>query len=287
MPLYEPWRGGRYDVRPNLHALGRDFGNGPFDHHVFQFAADAPAVLRAKRDATTLDPASASLRSNFDAPTRHAASELIRRHLPAFDASQPSPPPSRERGERGNGPGEDLHDLAARVPEDLAVVRLDRATGRDWVAALEVCHPAGWSPRDKIGQSFAALHAPVAGGEALRTKATHYVHAMCAATGGLVRFGWGLQFDADLDNTPGRPRADFDPAAPRVLARVERQTIHGLCGGTAALFTIRTYLYDVADLSADSRRDLAAAVASMSPAARLYKAMPRDTRSLRCYINPR
>ena len=269
MPLYEPWRGGRYDVRPNLHALGRDFGNGTFDRQVFQGA-------RAKRTAP-----SEHLRCELDDETLNAVVQFGEAALAAGSNVRTPDPATKAASPREN---DGLCSLAARVPEDLAVVRLDRETGRDWIAALEVSHPAGWNPREKIGQSFDAIHAPVAGGEALRAKASHYVRAMCAATGGLVRFGWGLQFDADLDKTPGRPRRAFDPAAPRVLARVERQTMHGLCDGTAALFTIRTYLYDATDLAADSHRDLASAVASMSPAARAYKGLPADVGDLTAFI---
>ena len=268
-PRYEPWRGGRYDVRPNLHAFGRDFGNGDLDRRVFQLAGGA-----AKRR-------NESLRYGLDRFALDATVSFGEAALAAGLGVQGSDPAAKAASP---GEGDALQRLASRVPEDLAVVRLDRATGRDWVAALEVAHPAGWNPREKIGQSFDAIHGPVAGAAALRARSSQYVRAMCAATGGLVRFGWGLQFDADLDKMPSRPQSAFDPAAPRVLARVERQTMHGLCGGSAALFTIRTYLYDVADLADDSRRDLASAVASMSPAARAYKGLPADVGELAAFI---
>ena len=246
-------------MRPGLHAFGRDFGNGDLDRQVFQFAPDAPVLLRGKPGE--------SLRHNLDEPTLDAI------RIFGEPASAGSP-----------GVVDALTRLAKRVPEDLAVVRFDPASGRDWIAALEVSHPAGWDPRQKIGKSFDAIHRPVAGGDPLRARASHYVRVMCGATAGLVRFGWGLQFDVDLDKTPGRPQAAFDPAAPRVLARVERQTMWGLCDGTAALFTIRTYLYDVTSLAADSRHDLAAAVASMSPEARTYKGLPADVGKLVAFV---
>ena len=302
VPLYEPWRGGRYDVRPGLHAFGRDFGAGALDRCVFQFAADAPALIAARRAKAARERDAVSLRHDLDDATRDAAAASMR-HRIAVDLSLLQLVAATQRVAVGTSSArvrlrpvgsqlpvagaesaDVLRALGDTVPEDFAVIRFDRETGRDWVAAMEVCLPAGWSPREKIGRPFDALHASVPGMEATRARAATYVRVMCDAADGLVRFGWGLQFDDDLDHTPGRSWPGFDAASPRVFARVERQTIWGLRGGAAALFTIRTYLYDVAAMTPDSRRDLAAAIESMSPESRAYKGLPADVGALAAFV---
>ena len=67
----------------------------------------------------------------------------------------------------------------------------------------------------------------------------------------------------------------FDPSHPRAYLRVERQTIAGFPARGAALFTIRTYLYDIADLRRDPQLRVAlhAAIDSMPTDSRKYKGL--------------
>jgi len=53
--------------------------------------------------------------------------------------------------------------------------------------------------------------------------------------------------------------------------RVERQNLIGLKEVNAFIFTIRTYFYNVADLSGDEKISLIKAVGSMTDAALEYK----------------
>jgi hypothetical protein len=98
---------------------------------------------------------------------------------------------------------------------------------------------------------------------------------MIGAADGLVRFAWGVTFDDELNHHPDRARAPFDPAKPCAFVRVERQTIWGMPHLDAALFTIRTYLYDVATLARDAelRQALLSALRSMSAESRVYKGL--------------
>src|SRR5690606_28934698 len=95
---------------------------------------------------------------------------------------------------------------------------------------------------------FVTIHEPVAGIETINQRAQHLVEVMRGATTGLLRFAWGVAFDDRLDHFPKDERAEFDPAQPRAFLRVERQTIWGLPGVGAALFTIRPYIMDIAAL---------------------------------------
>jgi hypothetical protein len=176
-----------------------------------------------------------------------------------------------------------LDALASQVQEDLALVSTAPAndgTTRHWLSAVHLCFPNHWAAEDKIGRAFAAIHEPVAGMEQMNRQGDQLVSVMVGATEGLVRFAWGVTFDDKLNHHPQAPpgagRADvFDPVRPRAFLRVERQTVWGFPDVGAALFTIRTYLHDVAVIRRDPvrRAKLAAAVRSMSAASLAYKGL--------------
>jgi hypothetical protein len=167
-----------------------------------------------------------------------------------------------------------LDALACQVQEDLAIVSTSPDRGH-WLSAAHICFPNGWAPAEKVGHSFAAVHEPVAGMAEMNRRGEEFVNIMTRATDGLVRFAWGVTFDDRLNHHPDKPRTPFDPANPRAFLRVERQTIWGFPSRGAALFTIRTYLYGLADLRRDpaTRDPLVAALISMSPESRAYKGL--------------
>jgi hypothetical protein len=109
----------------------------------------------------------------------------------------------------------------------------------------------------------------------MNRRGEEFVNIMTRATDGLVRFAWGVTFDDRLNHHPDKPRGAFDPANPKAWLRVERQTIWGFPARGAALFTIRTYLYDCNDLRREIREPLVAALLSMSPESRVYKGLGR------------
>jgi hypothetical protein len=169
-----------------------------------------------------------------------------------------------------------------QVQEDLAIVSSvgTDADRRHWLSAVHLSFPNHWAAEDKIGRTFPVIHAPVAGMEQMNRQADQIVRVMLGATDGLVRFAWGVTWDDELNHHPQPPpgavrRPRFDPLRPAAFLRVERQTVWGFPEVGAALFTIRTYLYDVAQLGRDRGRagQLAAALASMSDASVAYKGL--------------
>jgi hypothetical protein len=300
-PLYAPWRHGRYDVAPGLTRFGKSTaaGDSASDAHVFQFdesfdrfhaaklasrakdlpayvcstdlaqevastvaefiagrlIAEHPKLFRCDRspNETRLHCALTNERLTFDAATRLTdATTAPDLHPPCADA---------------------LDALACQIQEDLAIVRTDG--DRHWLAYAHVCLPNGWAPAEKIGRSFAGIHEPVAGMADMNRRGHEFARIMTAATDGLVRFAWGVTFDDALDHHPDRPRTGFDPGNPRAFVRVERQTIWGFPAVGAAIFTIRTYLYDCASIRRDPTLGpaLIAALRSMPPASREYKGL--------------
>jgi hypothetical protein len=282
--MYFPLRHGRYDVAPGLNRFGKDLGGGSADRHVFQI------------DRTFGQFRAAKLASRAEQVDRyfhtHALRDDVASDIIVFIAGRlVTEYPDHFYGQRSGdhielrcrltgdtvplnrSPPHLLDAIACQVQEDLAIVSGENA--RHWLSAAHVCFPNGWAPHEKVGKSFAGFHEPVAGMEEMNRRESHFADIMVNAAEGLVRFAWGVTFDDRLNHHPALPRTPFDPSNPRAFLRVERQTIWGFPQRGAALFTIRTYLYDCDDLRRDpmARDPLISALRSMSPASRTYKGL--------------
>jgi hypothetical protein len=168
--------------------------------------------------------------------------------------------------------------LELALEEDFAL--LDGATGTlPWVC---ICVPSHWAPEGKLGQPFAAVHAPVADNRTLLAAAPHLVQL---ATSGesWERFVWTLTPSGRFDQHPARhPRtpwpAETDPQAlaSRTFLRVERQTFFPLSGETPrAVFTIRVMIAPL-ELAVAAPAEAAAlhgALGTMSEAVLAYKSL--------------
>ena len=106
--------------------------------------------------------------------------------------------------------------LALAFAEDLAIV--DARRGR--IAWLAVCLPSHWAPEEKIGRSFAEVHAPVAD-NALLVKAGDALIKLVSAGERWERFVWTVTAHAHLRAHPH--------AHPQLLAR--RPAPDAPCGG--------------------------------------------------------
>jgi hypothetical protein len=170
--------------------------------------------------------------------------------------------------------------LGLAVQEDLAIVRGPAAAAGDVLEWTHVCLPSGWSPAEKIGRSFGAVHAPVAHSEPLLASQHQIVRAMIQA-GPFVRYVWGLHPDDALCHNPRLHRAaPWAAASPAELAqqvhfRVERQTTHGFPGLNRALFTIRYWVEPLFQTALDpwQRERLASALGSMDEESLRYKGL--------------
>ena len=155
--------------------------------------------------------------------------------------------------------------------DDLVVLRR-RGEGLLAAELLAVTFPSGWPVRRRAGASLLELHAPGADAEVLQQAAPALSEALLTK-GPFVQHVWGVDPSGRLDNDP-----DVDyPAEPvRWHLRVERQTTLPLPHLDRALFVIRPYLTPLEALTAQQRRTLGAALASLSPAARAYKGVPDE-----------
>ncbi|MFC5499585.1 heme-dependent oxidative N-demethylase subunit alpha family protein [Caenimonas terrae] len=176
--------------------------------------------------------------------------------------------------------------------EDLAI--LDGAsTTLPWLC---VCVPSHWAPEDKLGLSFAAVHAPVADNALLLAAGGKLVQLVTAGDC-WERFVWTVTPSPRHDQHPRRhPRQPWPPAddaqafAGQCFLRAERQTFFPVGRGTRqAVFTIRVMLQPLADAVAPGgqAQRLRDALASMSDAVLAYKGLERAREPLLRWLDGR
>jgi hypothetical protein len=201
-----------------------------------------------------------------------------------------------------------LHALALALQEDLAW--MEAAPGEPARARLlHVCFPSGWDPAAKIGRDFAAIHAPVADAELLRSSALALSRAL-TTQGPFVRFVWTVAPDGARSRhpadapapmpvdaggpTPGEAAAPTEGEAASPWFRCERQVSFPMPPGpagdaAAALFLIRLHLAPLAVAAHTPERlaTLRAALDSMSPGTLDYKGLAARLDALRRWLDAR
>ena len=279
-PFYFPLRHGRYDVAPGLTKFGRQPTSSPADAHVFQLDSEFARFRAVKESSTESMTEQYVCARDLRRPHAAEAVEFIVRRLtaehPDHFVIENRTLECRLTGDRislSADPVATLDLLGLQVQEDYAIV--STSGDRHWLSYTHVCLPNGWAPAEKVGGSFAAVHEPVAGMAEMNRRGAEFATIMVRATEGLVRFAWGVTFDDELNHHPARPRTPFDPQHPRAFLRVERQTVWGFPRVGAALFTIRTYLYDCDAMRRDpaTRDPLVAALRTMPQPSLEYKGL--------------
>lgn len=163
-------------------------------------------------------------------------------------------------------PSSSLAELARQLPEDVVIHRAQG--GRDWMARGCVWFPMDWRPEEKIGRSFREIHQPVPGMNLDQSAAL--VRTMIER-GPFERFVWNVLHEERWHFHPaGPPRATFDPRAPRLFLKVERQVIVGFPELQAAVFLLSQSLTPESGIDKPALRR---ALASMTVEQRAYKGL--------------
>ena len=306
--LYLPFESGRYTVGAGLFRLGAQPVHGRVEAHTFAFDREYGRFLKSKVAARTRGLHEGYLQAGLSPALRTAALTFALGRLGpdsggaiTWDGRQLSNSWLGWRLEldvargtleglsrfdaplahltMGVTPLDALDALALNVQEDFSLVARDPATGRDFLACLHVLNPQHWDPRDKIGRDFVTVHAPVAGNGPMNASAPKLLDAVIHK-GPYLRFAWGVSMSDRLDHHPAAPASEDRAEATRFAPehahlRVERQTLTGFAAEGGALFTIRPYVYPLAEAvqSPDHRAQLAAALRSMTPEQAAYKGL--------------
>ncbi|HEU4460197.1 MAG TPA: heme-dependent oxidative N-demethylase subunit alpha family protein [Methylibium sp.] len=165
--------------------------------------------------------------------------------------------------------------LALTLHEDLALVE-GRGATMSWMA---VCLPSHWSPAEKVGRPFAAVHHPVPDNATLIAAAEHLCRLVCEPQR-WERFVWNLTPHAGFDQHPQRhPRMPWPRDAAGVVAqahwRTEHQSFVPLPALKQAMFTIHVEVVPLARAITTPARAarLHAALASMSDPVLAYRGL--------------
>lgn len=178
--------------------------------------------------------------------------------------------------------------LALSFAEDLAIVDAQAGT-LPWMA---VCLPSFWSPSEKIGQSFAAAHAPVADPDLLLAAASSLMR-LVAGPDRWERYVWAVTPHPRLNGHPARldPRGWSLTPVGDAWWRTEHQTFLPVrsAQGSQAVFTIRVALRRLEDAldTASRARALHDALASQSEAVRRYRGLDEVMPELLAWLQAR
>jgi hypothetical protein len=299
---YFPPASGKYEVKPGLAPLGKDFGNGAADGLIFQVDAGWHEYRAAKEQARAERLDKYYQIREFSPEVAGTVCRFIARRLSeehpefffldesggeaaltcALSGEELRFDQEMQRVAGGNiapAYADPFDALASQVQEELAVVR--RVQGRDWAAAIHLCFPHRWTAEQKIGLDYVTMHRPVPG---IAPFLKPGMVTNMVLHGPLTRFVWELTTDSRLNHHPEPPpgidpaawkHRHFDPKAPQLFLRVEREVFWSFPDLEAALMAIRTSFWDGEEIRKDAtlRQPLCAAIESMSPEALCYKGL--------------
>lgn len=302
--IYLPFISGKYEVAPGLRVFGSDQKNPTADKNVFQIDKDY-FHYRAQKLKSRAEGLGRYYPENFKtgddvlAPVLEFIVDKLASEHPGFFQKRTSNDSIQlhciltnetlvfDRNFKlvSNATVSEIvfrdafDALAMQVQEDMAIWRQE---GEDeWLGVIHLKFPNHWDPQEKIGRSFMAVHQPVAHFDKLSKIAPKLVDGMIQR-GPFVRFAWGIATDKELNHHPEKKGRAFNPLAPELFVRVERQTLHPFPTVGAALFTIRTYFEDCKGWNDQGplRSALIQAIKGMSSEALAYKGLRQSKQEI-------
>lgn len=315
--VYFPLEKPLYEVAPQLKSFGSDLGGGDWDTRLFHVNERYAEYRRNKLDCLAENPDKYLGRDRLPAELETKTAFFIFSRLQAdypdfFDWREEAgqwvfvnriTDETIKCTEAGallteSLPVGNLLDAAVlQISEDIALTSRSADKTSDWLSYINVCAASHWDPREKLGQSFVDVHAPVANNEKLIRAATGLVSAMIDK-GPYVRFIWSFVTDKRLNHHPVAPSGwaaagwrgrsfAADSENPFYL-RVERQTTTGFAADDFSLFTIGVAFLPATAVKANPvwRDNLTGAIESMNEAARKYKGVAHCYDELLQYLRP-
>jgi dimethylamine monooxygenase subunit A len=187
--------------------------------------------------------------------------------------------------------------LAEGLQEDFVILHDEADAMR--TRCLSVCFPSNWSPAEKQGLDFGAIHAPVADNALLQAGGRGIID-MAFRQARMLRHVWLLTPNGDLAQHPETRRTRWEDALAaadaaggrlidQVFFRVERQTTLPLPALRRGVFFIRILVAPLADVLAVAPAragELCDALASMSEAVVAYRGMTAVRERLCAELRP-
>lgn len=251
-------------IRPDLTKLGVEpvlLEDDEWEHWVLEKRSRLVHGQLVLRDPT--------LDSMQSAPLVEATQAFFQRSLPCGPIAPDGTFPWLG-GYRPASQAEFWDALSMSLQEDFAVM-LDTDSRGLRAVILSVSFPSGWNPVERLGQSMAALHEPVADNALLQASMGSMSKAM-TEKGPFVRRVWTLAGSNAKARPPGANDTRGLSDARQLWFRHERQVTLPL-GAGACLFLIRVLLapYTSVVRTPEDHRRLVSSLASMSEDTIAYK----------------
>jgi len=179
--------------------------------------------------------------------------------------------------------------VGRQVAEDLLV--LSDAPGWPLVAG-QLCFPNDWCLADKLGRPLLAVHEPVPGFAAQVGEATLKLLERLKPERPVWRVNWAVKVTDRLD-LPPQVNATFEPvkreittanAGERCFFRIERQTLSRMPVSGAILFTVKTSVSPVGQLSPEEKQALAVTLRTLPAEMLAYKGLAPFADALQAYL---
>ncbi len=162
-----------------------------------------------------------------------------------------------------------LPQVAHHTHEDLCLLTQSTSGEPYRLIGAAVAWPTDWHPKDKLGLTLRALHAPITGYE--EQLATGVDRFMSTLRPGLIfgRCNWFIaptperRWLAEGDAQDQFGHVTPENAGETLFVRTERQTLRRLPETGAILFTIGVYVEPLANLTAENARKLSQAVQTL------------------------
>ncbi|TIA46500.1 hypothetical protein D6C79_05153, partial [Aureobasidium pullulans] len=154
-----------------------------------------------------------------------------------------------------------LEVMGLLASEDFFLLQTDSQTGVSSLKAGAVCFPAGWKIQDRIGHSLWQIHAgKVPQYESKLAKSMDRFFVRMRVGSAITRFNYAI----DDSNELFHPHSHHNLSAEKKVRledlhlRVERQFLQRLPKTRALLFSIRTYITPITEVTKD--KEVAAAL---------------------------
>lgn len=329
--FYFPIERQLYEVAPNLKPFGFDFGNGSCDQRVFQIDENFNSYRENKLACRKERLNKYFLTHNFSTLHEKALSEFVIEQLlkdyPQFFKVTPASNHSNndlyilqclhtgdqityskasmhlqqfqtalsEPSKLTPAPEHLIDALSLQVAEDVCLL-IRRTPEQHDIGLLHLCSPSHWAAEDKIGRTFAEVHAPIPHIEKINKASLNMVEAMINK-GPFVRFVWSFVTDTRLNHHPVAPAGfdavnwkgrSFNPDAETPFyLRIERQVVYGLPHIDSSFFGIGITFIEAQKIKADPNmnQQLLGALNSMSDESKAYKGVLHCFSELISYLS--
>lgn len=172
----------------------------------------------------------------------------------------------------GFKPTNNITEIALQLEEDVAVLYDGK------LVSMLFCFPSGFKPADKVGMSFAEMHAPVADSETLIKMADKVTQVISRPGSQYRRNVWTLTSSPRLSRHPHYIKDEPIPQSISDLYfRKETQTTVGMGDGRTVFFFVKVEVEPLEKIWQDEemRDKIVSSINSMTDATLTYKGLHR------------